>query len=439
MPASRTAEAPSISTEQDIRTGRVFELIPGGWGAVRDRDEVVLVPDVLPGELVRFRRERRRRGAWHGRCVEILEASPDRCPPPCPAAGQCGGCMLQHLSRNAQAECKSGWVKTAFRELMGKDCLWLPADSPLAKSRRRVRWHVRNEGGRAVLGFRARFSHRVVASPECPVLDPALEELARALPGWLSLTSVASVQAVRLADGIHLVLEAPCRPEAERALPRSIHGLWINWWWRREQQSRPLDTRRFPIRTLHDEIRIEDEGGETRLMLEVGPDDFVQGQEAGNRALVSLLARWAGRPSRIVDLFCGIGNLGIPLAARFGAALVGAELHAASVQRARRNAGACSVAGEFHALDLFRPFNAEPFAGADLLILDPPRRGARLVCSQMARMLPSRILMVSCDPASGARDGALLRAAGYRLTGLAALDLFPWAGHVEAVSRWELG
>ncbi|MFQ5345759.1 MAG: methyltransferase, partial [Mariprofundus sp.] len=179
--------------------------------------------------------------------------------------------------------------------------------------------------------------------------------------------------------------------------------------------------------------------GKTDIQLVIGPDDFVQGQAEGNRELITQIQTWAGSVNRISDMFCGIGNLSLPLAAATGATVFGAELNAASVRAATANAKALGVDSGFVVANLFESFDLEPYIGADVLILDPPRRGAKRLCNQISRLLPKKIIMVSCDVAAGARDGALLQQHGYRLKALRALDLFPYAGHVEAMSLWEQG
>ncbi len=168
----------------------------------------------------------------------------------------------------------------------------------------------------------------------------------------------------------------------------------------------------------------------------VGPDDFVQGQIEGNNEMIAQIQHWCGSVHRIADLFCGIGNLSLPLAKATGAAVFGAELNATSVFAANANAKRLGVAAQFSQANLFEDFDMELFIGADVLILDAPRRGAKRICSNIMRLLPARIIMISCDPAAGARDGALLKQHGYTLAALRALDLFPFAGHVEVMSYW---
>jgi len=242
------------------------------------------------------------------------------------------------------------------------------------------------------------------------------------------LDDVTSVQALQLADGMHVILEREQMPEPVAL--NEVASLPLQWWWRDSRGiTRPLQK---PVIPFHDLLP----AGKKDVALTVGPDGFVQGQLEGNRELIAQIQSWAGKPRRIADLFCGIGNLSLPLAAASGAEIFGAELNAASVRAATSNAKALNVKASFAEANLFEDFDIEPYIGADLMLLDPPRRGAKRICSQISRLLPGKIIMISCDSAAGARDGAILKQQGYRLKALRALDLFPGAGHVEAMSLW---
>jgi len=187
-----------------------------------------------------------------------------------------------------------------------------------------------------------------------------------------------------------------------------------------------------PVKILHDRIP----AGECDIQLPVGPDDFVQGHSSGNRAMVRQVQEWAGNPRFVADLFSGIGNLSLPLAYTTGAETRGADLCASSIRQANASAKKLSVNAHYETINLFESFDASAFSGADVLILDPPRKGAKRICRNIGALLPASIIMVNCDVASGARDAAELHKHGYRLRALRAFDLFPYTGHVEAMSFW---
>jgi len=249
---------------------------------------------------------------------------------------------------------------------------------------------------------------------------PRIESLRQFLQNKLPV-HVESVQFCHLSDGTHVILES------QHACPENIGIHWpddVQPWWRDSQATRAMSKKVMP---LHDVVH--------GLNLRVGPDDFIQNDALGNHALLTQLKSWCADARFVVDLFSGIGNLSLPLAQN--ARVLGAELHVASVRAANANAKRLHLNAQYHSFNLFQSFPFQDFAGADVLILDPPRRGAKEICKQLGMLMPKRIIMVSCDIASGARDAKAMQQAGFQLKELKALDLFPYAGHVEALSLWE--
>jgi len=329
------------------------------------------------------------------------------------------------VAESAQRKLKSAWVRDAFAELIDDDTQWQPCTGQPGL-RRRVRWFVGRDADGRFLGFHARNTHTPVRHEACPVLEPALNLLRGRLEAELP-AQVASVQATLLHDGMHVVLESEHAPPRHIALPA-----WpqVQWWWRQGDAVQPLNR---PVRPLHDLLP----AGEREVSLAIGPMDFVQGSRLGNHELVRQLQRWLPeRCRRIVDLFCGAGNLSLPAAVACGARVLGAEGNAASVRAAMHNARRLHVVARFEVADLFRARLRPDWVAADLLILDPPRKGARALCARMHELMPRRIVLISCDVAAGARDARLLHRHGYRLRALRALDMFPCAGHVETLSLW---
>ncbi|MDT8376390.1 MAG: 23S rRNA methyltransferase [Mariprofundaceae bacterium] len=400
---------------------------------MRASDQLFLVANSVPGDLISFTPGRKRRGAARGRLVEVIEGAASRVLPPCPVAEQCGGCAMQYLHPDIHSEIKSGWVFDAFHPCQHENTVRVPAGPVSQHGRRRLRWYVGEDGKGCFLGFRAKTAHTVVRHDACMCATPALDTLRRQLEASavaISLSSFDSVQAVELDDGIHVILEGVPSLD-ESAIPcHEINGLPLQWWHRSGEKTVPLSK---PVQRFHDVLPAGDEG---QIVLQIGPDDFVQGQVEGNREIVAQLLRWCEGAGFVVDLFSGTGNLSLPVASALAARVAGAELSQASVRAANANAGRLGVDASYLEANLFERFSIEPFAGADVLILDPPRRGAKNVCSMMGSLLPAKIIMVNCDAASGGRDGRILQSLGYRLHTLRALDLFPYTGHVEAMSLW---
>lgn len=416
-----------------IIDGVAGPLLPGGLCPIKSEAGAVLVANAVPGDRLQVRVNDKRRGVLRGEIVEIIEPSAQRIESPCPVAASCGGCALQPFGIDDQAVVKSGWVRDAFRQLIDAETAWQPAIIDPGRKRRRVRWFVGHDLAGSFLGFYAQATHEPVRQPSCMAVTSELQQLRLLLEEQLDLITFNAVQALQLCDGIHVIFEnsPPAADEVEALRDLTLPGLSLQWWWQDVRGiTRPLHK---PARPFHDRLP----AGGAEVELAVGPDGFVQGEAKGNRELIRQIQDWAGPVRRIADLFCGIGNLSLPLAAATGAVVHGAELNPGSVRAATANAKRLGVDAHFVEANLFENFDTTPYINADLLILDPPRRGAKRICSQMLTLLPARIVMVSCDPAAGARDGELLRQAGYRLAALRALDLFPGAGHVEAMSLWE--
>ncbi len=409
--------------------GRAEKLLPGGETLVRVDGASVLVANAVPGDLLQLKMQAKRRGVLRAKIEKVVEPSDQRMKAVCPVADQCGGCAMQSISTADQASVKSAWVSDAFKLLMDSDTDWMPVQTENIGCRRRLRWFIGNSEQGRFLGFYAPASHQTVRHESCMVATAELNAVRQLIEENVDLAGLESVQAVQLDDGVHLVLEGAVRPDLIEI--EELDGLKLQWWWRDNNRiTRPL---RKPVQAFHDLLP----AGETDISLAVGPDDFVQGQRAGNRSLIRQIQDWAGPVNRVADLFCGIGNLSLPLAAATGAKVFAAELNPASVRAASANAKSLGIASQIVVANLFEEFDRSPYIGADVLILDPPRRGAKRLCHQMGQLLPKKIIMISCDVAAGARDGALLRQQGYRLKALRAVDLFAFAGHVEAMSLWE--
>ena len=402
--------------------GHAERMLPGGETVVRSKTGVFLVPGVVPGDEVRFTECKRRRGSRRGTLLELVRASPLRVAPACPVAATCGGCAMQGMEESVQARIKSDWVIAAFRPCMTKETQWRPVVPGGGGRRRRARWWRAPDG---VLGFRARASHRVVPHDTCASVLPRMNAVRHAIQGRLP-ESVQSVLLTALHDGMHVVLETDAQQTPHFAPPDCGGG--VQYWLRTPAGFRPLGK----VRALHDCLP----AGDTEVLLQVGPDDFVQGEQKGNARIVRLLQQWADGARLVVDLFAGIGNLSLPLARAIGCRVLGAEVRQHSVAMANANARRLGVEARYRVADLTETRGLSEFAGADVLILDPPRRGARQICRSMGTLLPKSIIMLSCDVAAGGRDAAILQAQGYRLRALRAFDLFPCAGHVEAVSLW---
>jgi 23S rRNA (uracil1939-C5)-methyltransferase len=304
--------------------------------------------------------------------------------------------------------------------------------------RHRARLSVRHLASRgAMVGFRERRSTHVAEMRECPVLPPSVSQLIvplRSLVGELSIRERLPQIEIAVGDNAtvlvfrHLLpLEgADQRLLKDFAAQHRVH-VWL-------QPGGPESAQPFePAQSaLYYELP------EFGVRIDFRPTEFTQVNFAVNRMLVSRAVRLLDpQPGeRVADLFCGLGNFSLPLARR-GAHVVGFEGSAALVERARANAAANGLVAQFEVMDLFRPDLAR-FAPLQKVLLDPPREGAVEVVKSLPQAWPRRIVYVSCDPATLARDaGILVHAQGFRLGAAGVVNMFPHTAHVESVALFE--
>jgi len=417
--------------------GLVETILPGGDGIVRHNQTDIFISHVVAGDFIRFQPMQKRRGVLRGELLEVITPSKQRIAPPCSVAAVCGGCALQAMNQSAQADLKNTWVQDAFKHAItdATDIIPLQTQNFQFAGRRRVRWFIEN----GKLGFRKRLSHQIVSTSQCVALSQSLDALRQQLESLLTLLPehVQSIQAIELDNGTHLILES------EASLPLDIEAFDIpsvQWWWRKlnTPSIKPINR---PVLPLFDAINLQPYANKNmnqQINIQIGPNDFVQGHQQGNQTLVNQILDWSAGSQRVVDFFSGCGNLSLPIAAAFGAEITGAELNSHSVAAANQNAKRLKLHANYQTIDLFGKFKIEPFVGADTLIIDPPRKGAKNICNRIAQLFPKQVIMVNCDSAAGSRDAKALSQAGFKLKALRPLDLFPYTGHVEVLSLWSI-
>lgn len=434
--------------ESPIETGTVAALTHDGEGVVRGEGKTAFVCGALPGEVVRFQRKKRHRQYDEAVLVEVMTAAADRVPPPCAHFGMCGGCSLQHLSPDKQIEAKHAELRETL-ERVGKVSPdeWLePLRGPDLAYRRRARLGARFviKKGRVVVGFRERLSHFVAALERCRVLAAPLGELIEPLGVLLSSLTIREhipqieVAAADNATALVLrVMQPPSASDLEQLADfERAHGV------RFYLQTGGLDTvARMPGAPTESPLnyRLPDFDVE----LEFTPTDFVQINGPMNRLLVSRAVELMQLTpeSRVLDLYCGLGNFTLALARKAGH-VVGVEGEAALIERARHNARRNGIThAEFHTANLAEPPPSDAIwrqSGFTHVLLDPPRVGAREVLSTVAQFEPQRVLYISCHPGSLARDvGILVHDHGFTLRAAGVLDMFPHTNHVESLAVLE--
>ena len=407
---------------------------------------MTFVHGALPGEEVVCRRVKRSRSFDEAVVQGVVESSPNRVEPRCRFYERCGGCSLQHLSYDAQLRHKERTLLatlSAVADLSPPQVMTPLAGSPW-RYRRKARLGARFVPGRygALVGFRERLPNRVADMTDCEVLAEPLGALVmplRELVGALEARArVPQIEVAAGEDGAVCVIRHldPLSSEdlgaIEAFAARHRVGIWL-------QPGGP-DTAR-PLLDPTSELHYSLEDGAIRLSF--SPLDFVQVNAEVNRALVrrvvSMLAPVRGE--KVLDAYCGLGNFSLPLAAR-GADVTGLEAAGAMVDRARANAAGNGLSASFRVADLGDDATVRDWLGRgwEKLLVDPPRTGAEVVVEHVSLARPSRIVYVSCNPDTLARDAArLVHRHGYRLTRTGLVDMFPHTSHIESVTEFEAG
>jgi len=406
----------------------ITSVAPGGDGVAHvDIDgerRALFVPHTAPGDVVLAEVELSKRPA-RGRLVELITPGPDRVAPACPWAVPCGACDWMHLSTRAQARLHVEHVRaalpTAWRDLP----ISSQSPAPPLAYRTRARVHVRCERGRVDVGMHAVGSHDPVPVDTCAVLDAALETARRALAAlFVGCKGRGEVQ-LALGTGGAAVLEArwdgelapSCYARLEKAVAAGqLAGARVT----AGESSRPAVVG-DPTPWMR---------GADGEPLKLAPGGFAQASEPANTALARHVAEVAAtRPGeKTVELYAGSGNLTV-LLARTAGELVTVESIREACDAARANLAARGL----HAKVVEADADAHAWSRATkLLVLDPPRTGARAVAERLAAVRVPRVVYVSCDAQTLGRDLAIL-APSYEPTSIATFEMFPQTSHVETV------
>lgn len=428
--------------------GRVLaieSLAHDGRGVARVDGKAVFVAGALPGERVTARPLKRHRRFDEAVVVDVLEPAAGRVAPRCPHFGVCGGCALQHLDEAHQLEMKRAHVEEQLTRI-GRvtPAAWLPPLGGAAWAyRRRARLGVKYvaKKGRVLVGFRERATPYIAQIASCAVLAAPVGGLIEELAALVARLSIRErLPQIEVAVGeratalVLRVLDPPSPADvAELRAFAARHAIEFYLQPDGLDSVVPLDP---PARALTYTLP------EFDVELEFEPTDFVQVNAGLNRQAVALAVRLldAGPDEAVLDLFCGLGNFTLPLARR-AARVVGVEGEAGLVGRARANAARNRIGNAvFHVADLGQDLSAAPWASGPYrrVLLDPPRAGAAATLPLIARLRPTRVVYVSCHPASLARDaGELVHRHGFRLAAAGVMDMFPQTAHVESIAVFE--
>lgn len=441
---------------QDPIECEIIALSHEGRGIARLDGKAQFIEGALKGERVNALYIDKRASFDELKVIEVLEPSPERVAPPCAHAELCGGCSLQHMDTQAQIDFKQNVLREQFEHFgssgsLTSDALasveWVaPLTGPTLGYRGKARLGVRYVSKRdeVLVGFREKRNSFIADMERCEVLDSRIGHHLldlRKLVASLSIYQALPQFEVAMGDeGVALVVRhmEPLTDDDQTKLiafakefeldlylqsggPKTVCKIWP------EDKVERLSYR-IPLRG-HD------------VTLAFHPMDFTQVNAEINRKMVQRAVDWLDLQlsDRVLDLFCGLGNFTIPMATLAGQ-VVGVEGDEAMVDRGRENAQLNTLENvEFHAANLQADFTQASWAkeGFDKILIDPPRSGALDVVNYLAAFGARRIVYVSCNPATLARDAGVLVEKGYKMLKAGVMDMFPHTSHVESIALFE--
>jgi 23S rRNA (uracil1939-C5)-methyltransferase len=422
---------------------QVHSLSHEGRGIAAVDGKTTFVEGALPDEIVKYRLFKKHRHYDEAACCEILTASPQRTTPHCSQFGVCGGCSMQHLATAAQIDWKQKILIEQLQQLgqVKPESILAPLAAAPWGYRHKARLGVRylDKYQKAVVGFRQKFRHQIADVEHCPVLHPSVGTRLPALSDLISsLDCKEQLPQIEVAIGDdqaalifrHLIALTPSDLTKFLAFGKE-QQLHI---YLQPNPPEPL-TLLWPDNSPQ---RLAYRLPDYQLEFLFHPTDFTQIHLEMNRLMVKQAVTLLDpQPQEtVLDLFCGIGNFSLPLA-RVAGKVIGIEGSQLMVERATENAQHNNLKNvAFYAENLFAPGNGkwlqESYAK---ILLDPPRTGAQEIIDYFPQLAPQRIVYVSCNPATLARDAKLLvHRYGYRLEQAGIMNMFPHTSHVEAMA-----
>ena len=446
--------------KNQVLTLQVERLSSDGSGVAHSPEgETVFIPGAAPGDEARVRIVKDCKRYAFGILDEVLTPSPDRIPVDCAVAGPCGGCSLRHLDYAAELRAKQENVADAFARIGGLDVPVLPiVGSPeIDRYRNKVQFPVgTDKAGRPCIGFYAGRTHRIVPCPDCRLQPGVLNEIGNTLCAFFAEkgihpyneeTGKGLVRHIFLRRGAHsgqimvcLVSTRAKLPSAEELCTRlkeafpDIVTILLNVNAKNTNVILGSETH-----TLYGQGYIEDTL--CGVPVQLGPLSFYQVNTLAAEQLYGIAAEYAQLTSDdlLLDLYCGMGTIGLSMADHCRE-LVGVEIVPEAIESAKANAArmgaAVSAKSRFFCADAGQAVAQLAAEGLhpDVVMLDPPRKGCdEATLSAVVRMAPRRVVYVSCNPATAARDAAWLEQNGYHAEKVQPVDLFPRTKHCETV------
>lgn len=443
--------------KNDIVTLEITGMTNEGNGVGRYEGIAVFVPLTAVGDVIDCKIVKVNKSYCYGIIDRVVTPSPSRITPDCEVFSKCGGCAFRHFTYEQELKIKLEFVRSSFERIGKLDLLPDTITGALETEhyRNKAQYPVAMQDGRAVCGFYSRRSHRVVPFDECKLQPAVFGEIAKyvldyvnrcKIPAYNELDLSGVLRHIYLRRGentgeIMLCLVLTSKKYIDIFLPmfddiavrfKAVKSGVINI---NPKQTNAILGKEYV--TVYGKDTIDDIMCDKRITL--SPGSFYQVNTIQAQRLYRLAAEYAAlkKGEILLDLYCGTGTIGISIADK-DTRLIGADIVPSSIENAKRNAMqnglsnaefVCADAAK--AAELFYNRGERP----DVIIADPARKGCdRQTLELMAKMQPKRIVMISCDHSTAARDLSILRELGFELEKAQAVDLFPRTPHVEVIS-----
>lgn len=407
-----------------------------GDGIGRSPAGQLYIAGALPGETVRARVGTKRANGFAAGLEEIVIASGHRVTAPCPHFGTCGGCTTQTLDDASYVAWKQEMVVSAVKRAGLNSSLVAPMVRTASDGRRRAEFAAfrpRAKNSKTFFGFHARASHQVINLDTCLITRPAIVGLIPKLRETLSDIVPPGarwdVLVTEVDNGLDLQVTANHAPGSDTSMALAIFAEaedLARVSWRANDGLEPIAMRRTPILDL------------SGTVIEVPPGAFLQASAEAERLMSGLVCEVAQGSKKIVDLYCGVGTFALPLAAA-GANVFAVDDAGPAVEAMARGAGKAGFGGRIttEIRDLVRrPIMAADLKFIETVVYDPPRAGAANQVEEIVKSPVERVIAVSCNPATFAKDAGALGNGGFKLEAVTPVDQFVWSGHVELVAAF---
>lgn len=439
---SRRQHKPRGVQNSPLVEAEITALTLEGKGVARVDGKTVFIDGALPEEKVAFRYTSYKANYDEGRVETVLTASPHRVEPQCQHFAICGGCSWQHISLEAQIRYKQQILLDNLQHI-GKvqpETVFEPLTADGWAYRRKARLGARwvRKKQQALVGFREKTGGLIAEISRCEVLHPLVGERITALQQLVtSMEARETLPQIEVAIGDEEVAALVVRHMEPLSASDTEKLLNFAREFRFELYLQPAGPQTVHKVYGSGDLFYAHPSFDTRVQF--APLDFIQVNQALNRKMVirALELLELKSTDTVLDLFCGLGNFTLPLA-RQAAQVIGVEGDAAMVERARAAAQANGIQNtDYYACNLMADdLSKEPWLkrSYDRILLDPPRAGAKEVIPHIAKLKAERMVYVSCDPATLARDAGELVNQGYKLVGAGVMDMFPHTAHVESIA-----